>query len=126
MGETNLKIKSVPVYIFLLLLTLIICTSNLFAEENKLGIGANYLGVSVRYWLSRVCFEAKGQYGEGIQIYGLRIYKAILNSYNPILYMGLEGDYISFDGEESKGAGGAYEILIFPRKSGHFKEVVVE
>lgn len=105
--------------IILFNLILIICILSIsklqareFPMQNRLGIGLNYPGISAKYWLKRFCFEVKRQFGEGIQLYGLRIYKAIYKKFNPLLYIGAEGDYVSFKGEESKGSGIAIEVFV--------------
>ena len=102
--------------IIFIILFLCIAASSIQAEElpmaSRLGVGLNYPGISLRYWFKRCGIEVKGQFGEDIQIYGLRWYKGVFGSHNPVIYLGLEGDYIGFKGDESKGTGGAYEVFL--------------
>jgi len=67
-------------------------------------VGLVYPGGAVKYLTSKHAWELKAQSGSGILAAGPRYYRYLLNS-NLRLFWGLEGDFISFKGEESKGLG---------------------
>jgi hypothetical protein len=78
--------------------------------EGRIGVGVNYPGVSVKYLASPWAVEAKGQFGSGITVIGPRGYYYFPKK--PGLFAGCEIDYLSFDGDVSKGTGYALEGFI--------------
>lgn len=99
--------------------------SFVFGEVGKgdFGVGINYPGLGARYFLSdKISLELKGQFETNITVGGLRGYYY----FNPksksktktkskstyLLFAGLEGDYVSFKGDVSKGTGLAGELFI--------------
>ena len=78
--------------------------------EGKIGVGVNYPGLSVKYLAKPWAVEAKGQFGSGITVIGSRGYYYFPQK--PGFFAGGEIDYISFDGNPSKGSGYALEGFI--------------
>ncbi|OGS20204.1 MAG: hypothetical protein A3J83_08720 [Elusimicrobia bacterium RIFOXYA2_FULL_40_6] len=94
--------------IILGLVSAIIFGKTVFGDElgGRLGVGFGYPSLSLKYGLSsRLLVEGKGSSGEGIQVYGGRVYY----NFNPkdkiVLYAGGELDSISFNSEDEKGSG---------------------
>ena len=74
-------------------------------EAGRLGIGLNSPGAGIRYLVSdRICVEARGQYLPDVIAAGPRacVYFPMAGFYP---YGGLEGDYLSLNGDVAKGAG---------------------
>ncbi len=89
----------------------------LYAEEKtsskqKWALGLVYPGTSIRYKTNgKSAWELKAQSGSEIFVLGPRYYRYFNVATNPVLFWGVEADYISFKGDESKGsgfAGGAF------------------
>lgn len=70
----------------------------------KWAVGLIYPGGAVKYLAGKHAWELKAQSGSGILAAGPRYYRYLSNS-NLRLFWGLEGDFISFKGKESKGTG---------------------
>ncbi|MDD5492546.1 MAG: hypothetical protein PHV60_07710 [bacterium] len=86
------------------------------AEESLMprwGVGLNYPGAGIKYLFNdKLCLELRGQYAEDIVIGGLRGNYYFNPDSNAVLFMGIESDYVSFKGEESKGHGFAEELYL--------------
>jgi hypothetical protein len=75
-------------------------------------LGLNYPGLSGKYFFSdNFSLEARGQKGDDIFTGGLRGNIYFNPAYKTILFSGLEADYLTFKGEESKGTGLAGEVF---------------
>ena len=70
----------------------------------KWSIGLIYPGLSIKYRTGKHAWEMKAQSGSGILAAGPRYYRYVKNS-GLSLFWGLETDFISFKGDESKGSG---------------------
>ena len=107
--QKKLSVKPV----FFLFIFAIFC-SPVYGEVSKgdFAIGLNYPGFGMRYFLSdKTSIEAKGQIDKKIGVYGLRTYY-YFNPKSQFLFLsGLEGDYVTFEGKDSKGVGFAGEIF---------------
>jgi len=69
-------------------------------------LGGIYPGVSLKYVTGgKSAWELRAQSGSGIFALGPRYYCYFSQDANPRLFFGIEADYITFKGEESKGAG---------------------
>lgn len=76
-------------------------------------MGVLYPGVALKYGAASVSeWEIKTQSDSGILILGLRNYRYFTQASNPRLFYGIEADYITFKGKESKGLGFAGEAFI--------------
>lgn len=90
-------------------------TFGLYGEVAKgdLGIGINYPGVGVRYFLTdKISLEAKGQIGTDIFVGGLRGYYYFKSVEKLLPFAGLEADFVTFKGDDSEGTGFAGEIFV--------------
>lgn len=80
--------------------------------KGDIGVGVNYPGAGVRYFLSdKISLELKGQYEKDIILGGLRGYWYFSPVKNILPFAGLEADYVSFKGESGSGTGIAGEIF---------------
>ncbi|MDD5686924.1 MAG: hypothetical protein PHE88_03710 [Elusimicrobia bacterium] len=89
--------------------------SFVFGEVSKgdLGIGVNYPGVGVRYFLSnKISLEVKGQFDKDIVIGGLRGYYYFKSVDKLLPFAGLETNFVTFTGDDSKGTGFAGEVFV--------------
>lgn len=69
-------------------------------------LGGLYSGGALKYVTGgKSAWELRAQSGSGILALGSRYYRYFTRDANPRLFYGIEGDYITFKGEESKGAG---------------------
>ena len=69
-------------------------------------LGGIYPGASLKYVTGgKTAWELRAQSGSGILAVGPRYYRYFTLDANPHLFLGIEADYITFKGEESKGAG---------------------
>src|SRR3989339_1011799 len=83
------------------------------AVKGDFAIGVNYPGLGVKYFLSnRTALELKGQVAENIAVVGLRGYHYFKHENKFLPFAGYEADYITFQGDSSKGTGYAGEIFI--------------
>ena len=75
-------------------------------------LGGIYPGASLKYVTGgKSAWELRAQAGSGIFAIGPRYYRYLTRDANTRLFFGIEADYITFKGEESKGmgyAGGAF------------------
>jgi len=97
------------------LFILLLATHCLYGEvaKGKFGVGLNYPGLGVRYFLSdKISVELKSQIEKDIFIGGLRGYYYFKPDSKLALFTGLEGDYVSFKGDDSKGTGIAGEVFV--------------
>jgi len=100
--------------IIMILITISAISCNLSAEtsqnvtattKSKWAIGVNYPGISIKHKTkNKTAWELKAQSGSDILVLGPRYYRYLTNS-GVNLFWGLEADYISFKGNESKGSG---------------------
>jgi len=100
--------------ITLAVLSLLFSFSFAYGEVTKgdLAIGVNYPGLGVRYFLSdKVSLELKGQAEGNIVVGGLRGYYYFRSKGKFLPFAGLEGDFIKFKGDVSKGTGVAGELF---------------
>lgn len=89
--------------------------SDVFGEVAKgdLGIGINFPGIGVRYFLSdKISLEVKGQIEKDIFVGGLRGYYYFKSKEKLLPFVGLEADFVTFKGDESEGTGFAGEIFV--------------
>ena len=69
-------------------------------------LGGLYPGVSLKYVTGgKSAWELRAQSGSGVLALGSRYYQYFTRSSTPRLFFGIEADYITFKGKESKGAG---------------------
>lgn len=83
------------------------------SEKQKfLGLGINYPGINIK-WLASDKFALEGKYqsANDISVAGLRGYYYLNPSSLYMLFVGIEGDRVTFDGDDSKGNGIAGEIF---------------
>ena len=93
-------------------------------NTHKYAFGVNYPGVNFRLFFSKgFAAELKAQYMDKIGVGGLLLYfypRVFKAGASPLkFFWGIEGDYISFKGDLSKGSGyaaeafGGVEIFLF-------------
>lgn len=81
--------------------------------KGKIGIGLNFPGIGLRYFLSdKLSLEAKGQFTKDIIVGGLRSYYYFKSESKVLLFGGLETDFVSFKGDDSEGTGFAGELFV--------------
>lgn len=79
----------------------------------KFGIGINFPGIGLRYFLSdKISLELKGQYEPDILVAGVRGYRYFNTKERLLLFSGLEMDAIFFKDTVSEGNGLAIEIFV--------------
>jgi outer membrane protein W len=82
-------------------------------EAGDFAVGVNYPGIGARYFLSdKVSLELKIQSEQNILAAGLRGYYYLKPSEKLLPFIGLELDYITFQGDYSKGTGTAGEFFV--------------
>lgn len=89
--------------------------SFVFGEVAKgdIAVGVNYPGLEVRYLISdKISLEVKGQLDKDIVVGGLRGYRYFKSEGKLLPFAGLEADFISFKGDNSKGTGFAGELFV--------------
>jgi hypothetical protein len=80
--------------------------------KGDLGISLNYPGIGTRYFFSdKISGEIKAQIEKDIFVGGVRGYYYLSPKSQFLLFFGLEGDFTSFKGKESKGNGFAGEVF---------------
>ena len=92
----------------------VVCTC-LYGEVAKkdIAIGVNFPGIGARYFFSdKISAELKGQLEKDIVVGGLRGYYYFSPQAKYLLFAGLEGDFVSFKGDDSEGTGFAGEVFI--------------
>lgn len=84
-------------------------------EDLNWAVGINYPGGSLKMlFAGKFAAEAKVQYLDKIGVYGARLYYypgGFGRSGRLKLFMGLEADYLGFEGRVSKGSGVAAELF---------------
>ncbi|MBI5574290.1 MAG: hypothetical protein HY919_07050 [Elusimicrobia bacterium] len=81
--------------------------------KGNFGIGVNYPGIGARYFFSdKISAELKGQIEKDIFVGGLRGYYYFSPQAKYLLFAGLEGDFVTFKGDDSKGTGFAGELFV--------------
>jgi hypothetical protein len=99
-----------------LLLFFLLLPYSLVAGEEltpRWGVGLNYPGAGIRYFLNdKLSLELRGQFADDIVVGGLRGNYYFNPGANTLLFMGVESDYVSFKGTESKGSGIAEELYL--------------
>lgn len=79
-------------------------TEKKFAKNWSMGF--IYPGGTIRYKTNgSSAWELKGQSGSGILAVGSRYYYYLNDGSGPFIFLGAEGDYITFKGDVSKGTG---------------------
>lgn len=107
----NRLMKKTTLAVFLLLVSSIPAYGEI--SKGKFATELNFPGVGVRYFLTdKFCVEGRGQFDKDIVVAGMRFYRYFNTDAKYLFFAGLEGDYISFKGEESEGSGIAGELLI--------------
>ena len=92
----------------------VVCTC-IYGEVAKkdIAVGVNFPGLGARYFLSdKISLELKGQIETDIFVSGLRGYYYFSPAAKYLLFAGLEGDFVSFKGDDSKGTGIAGEVFV--------------
>jgi len=73
---------------------------------NRIGIGLGNPYIAVKYGLtSKFSVEGRGAFGSGILAYGARLYYNFNPRNRTVIFIGGEGDYVSFDVDDVKGLG---------------------
>lgn len=76
------------------------------AHAGKFGIGLNYAGGGIRVNpLDNIGVEVRGQYEPDILVVGGRLQRYFGFFGNPLVYIGVEGAYVTFKGDASEGTG---------------------
>ena len=97
----------------LLILCCLSCLLHAGVRKGDIGVGLNYPGLGLRYCISnRISLELKGQYEKDITVGGLRMNYYLKRQGAVLFFAGMEGDYISFEGDTSKGNGYVGEIYL--------------
>jgi len=77
------------------------------------GVGLNYPGAGIKYLFNeQLSLELRGQFADDIVVGGLRGNYYFNPDSTAVLFMGIESDYVSFKGAESKGHGFAEELYL--------------
>lgn len=77
------------------------------------GVALNYPGAGIKYLFNdQLSLEVRGQFAEDIVVGGLRGNYYFNPGNKTVLFMGVESDYVSFKGTESKGNGFAEELYL--------------
>ena len=91
-------------------------------SRGRIGVGLNFPGLGVRAligtgWL----VEARANYAKEAQVMGGRVYRYVSPMGRIYPYLGLEGDYVKFNGDGVKAEGPAGEafagVEVFIRKN---------
>ncbi len=107
----------------LLMAVFLLLPAVVLAGSERLAVGLNYPGVGVKYLFSdKLSLELRGQFADDIVIGGLRGSYYFNPASDTVIFMGIESDYVSFKGAESKGNGFAEELYLGLEffLSGHF------
>lgn len=83
------------------------CSGNSKFEKGSFGLSLNYPGFGFRYFQNaNLAIEPRLQIDQGVVIGGVRGYRYLKKFMDKVLLLsGFEADYISYEGEESKGIG---------------------
>lgn len=93
------------------LLSLVISMLISFTAEaddlaKRIGIGFGNPYISVKYGLnSKFSIEARGAFGSGIIVSGARLYYNFNPEDRAVIFIGGEGDYVTFDTDDVSGNG---------------------
>ena len=80
--------------------------------KGTFAVGVNYPGLGVKYFVTdNYAAELKGQGESGNDVGGLRGYRYFRPDPKIFLFVGLEGDYVRFRGDSSKGGGYLGEVF---------------
>jgi hypothetical protein len=113
-GEENILMKNALKAALLLFCLFLSCTSA--ASEELMphwGVSLNYPGAGIRYLFNdQLSLELRGQFADDIVVSGLRGNYYFNPGSKTVLFMGVESDYVSFKGTESKGNGFAEELYL--------------
>jgi len=94
---------------------LCVCPFPSYGEPGRgdVALGVNFPGFGARCFLSdRTALELKGQFETNAMVGGLRGYYYFSRKSKCPLFAGLEGDYVKFKGDSSKGTGLAAELFV--------------
>ena len=81
--------------------------------RGKLGIGFNYPGVGLRYFLlDRYALEARGQFADAVLVTGLRASRYFSPLTQVLPYVGVGVDYVGFTSDYTKGIGYVAEAFV--------------
>ncbi|MBI5574511.1 MAG: hypothetical protein HY919_08200 [Elusimicrobia bacterium] len=81
--------------------------------KSDFAIGVNYPGIGARYFFSdKISAELKGQIEKDIFVGGLRGYYYFKSEEKLLPFAGLEADFVTFKGDDSKGTGIAGEVFV--------------
>lgn len=81
-------------------------------SKGTFGVGLNYPGIGARYFfLDRYAAEVRGQFATDIFVAGVRVSRYFRPVSQILPYVGMEMDYVSFEGSLSEGTGYALEVL---------------
>ena len=87
-------------------------SANANGRRGRFGLGVNYPGVGIRYFLSEhYAAEARWQLEDTAFATGLRMYRYFDVSEHIPVFLGLENDYVEFKGDVAHGKGYAGELL---------------
>ena len=90
----------------LLLMGIVCCLAMPVQAQSQWGINVNYPGLGIKYGLNKkVVVELKVQFGKDVFVIGPRFYYSLSPWGKTIVYGGVEGDYLTFESEISKGSG---------------------
>jgi len=74
--------------------------------DNRIGIGLGNPYISIKYGLSsKFSIEGRGAFGSGIFVGGARLYYNFNPEYRAVIFVGGEGDYVSFNVDDMEGFG---------------------
>jgi len=72
----------------------------------RIGIGLGNPYISIKYGFNSKCsIEAKGAFGSGITVGGTRFYHNFNPNDRTVIFMGVEGNHVSFDTNDISGNG---------------------
>ncbi len=81
-------------------------------EQGSLGVGLNYPGAGVRYFLTdHLCAEVRGQYEESAYFGGARAMWYFPGASSVYPYLGAEGGYAGYKGDAAEAGG--YAVALF-------------
>jgi hypothetical protein len=90
----------------------IVSTAKADDLNKRIGIGLGNPYISLKYGLSsKLSIEARGAFGSGISVYGARFYYNFNPKDRSVIFIGGEGDFVSFDKEDISGTG--YVVYAF-------------
>lgn len=79
--------------------------------SSRFGIGLGNPYIALKYGFNaKISSEVRASFGEGITVYGIRGYYNLNSQSTSVLFLGLEGDTVTFDKEDIAGTG----IVLMP------------